>query len=305
MKYYRGLVVFSVIVLFFSFKINAYTQCSDAGVCSIGSHKNMEENETHTNSSISLSDRIGYSGKDDDVTYNSIVASGSFGLSPNFNASFSIPFNMQSGPAGNYSGIGDLILGLSYNQPINKDASINFQVGGKFATGDANQGNSLNGTSLPLVYQSGMGTNDILVGATYNYRGFAVTLGGQFPLDRSKNTYSQLKRAPDVLLGLSYIIPANDKLYITAEVLTIKRITESNAIFGATNNSSDDIGVDIPDSDFLQMNIQASFNYLVSRNFGLNLSGAVPLLKRNTNLDGTKRAFTVSAGASYYFNLVL
>lgn len=305
MKYYRGLVVLSFIAIFFSLKVNVYSQCSDAGVCSIGSHKHTEEKETHTNSSVSLSDRIGYSGKDDDVTFNSIVASGNFALSKNFSASFSIPFNMQSGPAGDFSGIGDLILGLSYNQPINKDASIDFQVGGKFATGDANQGNSLNGTSLPLVYQSGMGTNDILVGATYNHQGFAVTLGGQFPLDRSKNDNSQLKRGPDVLLGLSYTIPANDKLYITAEVLTIKRLSESNAIFGDTNNSSGAIGVDIPDSDFLQMNLQASFNYLVSRNFGLNLSGAVPLLKRETNFDGSKRAFTISAGASYFFNLGL
>ena len=50
---------------------------------------------------------------------------------------------------------------------------------------------------------------------------------------------------------------------------------------------------------------QGSLNYIVNKDLGLNLSGAIPLLKRETNVDGTKRAFTVSAGVSYFFNMSL
>lgn len=285
-------------ISFFAMSMNSYSQCSDAGVCSLGSHKHQEEEEAGANSSVSLNGRIGYSGKDDDVTYNSINASGNFGLSRNLSANFSIPFNMQSGPAGDFSGIGDLILGITFSQPLDRESSLDIKVGGKFATGDANQGTTPGNTSLPLIYQSGMGTNDILFGVTYNYMDFMATLGGQVPLDRSKNDYSQLQRGTDLLLGLGYTFPASEQFFVTGEIITIKRLSKSNIILGGAE-------FDVPDSDFLQMNIQLGANYLVSRNVGINVSGAIPLMKRDTNVDGTKRAFTFSAGASYYFNLGL
>lgn len=297
MKNYRGIVLLSVFALFFSLKINGYSQCSDAGVCSIGSHKHTEEEETHTNSSISLGDRIGYSGKDDGVTYNSIVASGNFALSENITASFNLPFNMQSGPAGDFSGIGDLIIGFNYNKSLNKNSSLDFQLGGKFATGDANLGDT-----LPLIYQSGMGTNDLLLGVTYNSNMFSVTLAGQIPLNKSTNEFSKLERSPDILLRMGYNLPASEDIFLSGEVLAIKRIGKSSVLVRGSNPEQ---FVDIDDSDFLQINLQAGVNYLVSKNFSLNLSGAVPLLKRDTNLDGTKRAYTVSLGASYLFNLEL
>lgn len=298
MKTKSGIICLFSAILFLTINFNSYSQCSDAGVCSLGSHKHQEEEEANSNSSVSLNGRIGYSGKDDDVTYNSIVASGNFGLSKNISANFTLPFNMQSGPAGDFSGIGDLILGLTFSRSIDKESSLDIKLGGKFATGDANQGTTPGNTSQPLVYQSGMGTNDILFGLTYNYMDFMATIGGQVPLDRSKNDFSQLKRGADLLLGLGYTFPASEEFFVTAEVITIKRLSQSNIILGGTE-------FDVPDSDFLQMNIQLSANYLVSRNVGLNFSGAVPLMKRETNVDGTKRAFTVSAGSSYFFNLAL
>ena len=306
MQNQKGLVIITLIILSFLLNAKVYSQCSDAGVCTLGSHKHMEEEEVHRNSSIYIGDRIGYSGKDEDVTFNSIIVSGSFALSKNINGSFSLPYNMQSGAAGDFNGIGDLIVGFSYNHPVKKNSSIDFQLGGKFATGDANQSSNFYGTeSAPPIYQSGSGINYILLGATYNYQEFAVTLGGQIPLNRSTNEAYQLKTAPDILLGLSYTYPASDKFYFTGEILTIKRTAESNAIFGAPNNSSDSIGVDLAESDFLQMNVQATFNYLITKEVGIKLQGAIPLLKRETNYDGTKRAFTVSAGLNYFFNMNL
>jgi hypothetical protein len=296
MTTFKGLTCLFIVVLFLVVNNISYSQCSDAGVCTLGSHKQQEEEEANSNSSVSLTGRIGYSGKDDDVTYNSITVSGSFGLTNNLNASFSIPFNMQSGPAGDFSGIGDLIIGVSLTQPLDKKSSIDVKLGGKFATGNANQGTTPGGTSLPLIYQSGMGTNDILLGVTYNYDDFSATLGGQIPLDRSKNEFSQVKRGTDLLLGLGYTLEPSRNFFVTGEVITIKRLSQSNIILGGAE-------FDVPDSDFLQMNIQISTNYIISNNFGVNFSGAIPLMKRETNVDGTKRAFTVSAGASYFFKL--
>lgn len=297
MRNQKVFIILSVVLIFFIIHFNSYSQCSDAGVCSIGSHKHMEEEETHTNSSITFGDRLGYSGKDDDITYNSIFVNGNFALSKNITGSFTMPFNLQSGPAGSFSGPGDLIIGFNYNNPINQYSSIDFQVGGKFATGSANLGDS-----LPLAYQSGLGTNDLLLGVTYNVTQFAFTVATQIPFGNSTNDYTMLERSPDVLLRMGYNFPASEKLIINTELLAIKRLAESKVVIQGSNPEQ---FVEIGDSDFLQLNVQASLSYLVSKNWGLNLSGAIPLLKRDTNVDGTKRAFTVSAGASYFFNLGL
>ena len=80
-----------VVVLFLIYN-SMYSQCSDAGVCSIGDHISAAaENEVY----FSLG--YGYSGKDDDVTYKSVNVEGKMFVDNNSFFIAKLPFGFQSG----------------------------------------------------------------------------------------------------------------------------------------------------------------------------------------------------------------
>src|SRR4030065_2233973 len=111
MKYLLVLSTFLLTVIFYS--IENYAQCSDAGICQLGGHS--MEGEEEILFSISGFYKYGYSGKEDDVQFNSLQLNGSYNMFSNTSIQLLIPYNIQSGPTGDVSGIGDLILSLNQN----------------------------------------------------------------------------------------------------------------------------------------------------------------------------------------------
>ena len=59
--------------------------------------------------------------------------------------------------------------------------------------------------------------------------------------------------------------------------------------------------VDVDGSDQTQLNIGLGFNTKISNRVKVDVYGAMPLLKRDNNIDGLKRAFTLSVGVGYLF----
>jgi hypothetical protein len=60
--------------------------------------------------------------------------------------------------------------------------------------------------------------------------------------------------------------------------------------------SSSDAIVSVPGSDQFQINLGLRVRQEVSSRFGVELLGALPLLARDVNVDGLKRALTLSVG---------
>ena len=67
----RKLFVVSVVLISAGFyQFENYAQCSDAGICQLGRHLAEGEEEIFN---VSASYKYGYSGKEDDIQYNSFV----------------------------------------------------------------------------------------------------------------------------------------------------------------------------------------------------------------------------------------
>ena len=108
----RHKILMSIGIVFFLANINyVLAQCSDAGVCQLGGHEEIDES-VYLNFGLSYS--FGYSGKTDDITYNSVNFSAAYFLTEYTKASLLLPYNTQSGPLGSISGIGDLIVGIGH-----------------------------------------------------------------------------------------------------------------------------------------------------------------------------------------------
>jgi hypothetical protein len=288
------LIILSVFACFNLAGTDIYSQCSDAGICVFG--KKYNGNMTGFNSQFSLSYVFGRSGKstdaDDDIIYNSLKLGGEFEVFKPLRFGFSLPYSFNSGDLGSASGIGDLTLYWTYTIPVSKYL-LSFQLGGKLATGKVNTNDS-----LPQAYMPGLGTNDLLIGAGISIRNFGFSAAYQKSFGRSANYITRLKRGDDVLLRAGYYETFN-KVRIKAEALTILRIQESSI---QDPFSVNDNFITIDGSNEPQVNLLGEVSYSVSNNVELTGLAAIPLLKRDYNLDGLRRSISLSAGVIYRFS---
>ena len=282
-------VVISVLLLVIINPVKINAQCSDAGICQLGGHSMDDEGKSLFD--ISTSYKFGYSGKEDDVQFHSLQLSVNYNLSDNSSIQFAFPYNIQSGPYGDVSGIGDLILSLNQKLFSDEASSFDASVGVKLATGNDNKDN------LPQVYQSGLGSNDILFALNYTYDNISVGAGYQLAGKRNNNIY-RLERGDDLLLRAAYNFQT-DNFNITPQILFIKRLAKSSII---DTNSIQETFVEVDGSDQAQLNLLLLANYQINENYSLFFDFAVPFIKREVNVDGLTRAFSASIGINFSIN---
>ena len=285
MKY---LLVLSILLLaVISYSTESFAQCSDAGICQLGGHSMEDDDEVLL--SISGFYKYGYSGKEDDVQFNSLQLNGSYNLFNNTSIQLLIPYNVQSGPAGDVNGIGDLILSLNQNLLSDKASSLDASIGIKMATGDDNKDN------LPQVYQSGLGMNDVLIALNYTYNKLSVGAGYQISGERNNNI-TRLEKGDDLLLRASYDL-SFDQFSITTQLLFIQRLAKSSVI--DTTSTDEEKFVEVDKSDQTQLNFLTVLEYQIADNLSLVGDFAIPFIKREVNVDGLTRAFSASVGVVF------
>ncbi|MBX2991211.1 MAG: hypothetical protein KF749_08585 [Bacteroidetes bacterium] len=273
--------IMSILVMFTQ---ALYSQCSDAGVCSIGS---QHEQLRH---SFSAGYVFGKSSKSDDLTFHSFQVEGSIRVLEDSRLSIVLPWSSASGPLGKASGIGDLTILWSQVVLKNDAHQLSVQIGGKFATGNADLGN------LPQAYQPGLGTNDLLLGISFDTEPWLFALGYQLSRGRSDNAATQLKRGDDVLARVGYKTGADDFTF-GLELLAIKRLQEASILSPSAQIISSFMS--IPESDRLQVNVLGTASMKLSESYSLRVLGAVPLRSRPVNVDGLTRSITLSLGLQY------
>ena len=285
-------------ILFLAVLINndIFSQCSDAGVCTIGRHQ-VNESVLKSNH-IYFGFNYGTSGKDpdlngntNDISYGSVKLEADLDLKKGFRVNGSIPYSFISGPLGENNGVGDLELVFSKMFRIEKKHLLTFFLGGKFATGKVNSSDS-----LPQRYMAGLGTNDLIVGAVYTGVNYFFGIGYQKPFGRSANYITRLKRGDDVFFRAGFFEEFS-KVSIKAEVLTILRLQKSSVLSGVSPENF----VEVSNSNEAQVNLLGTVGYKASDEISITVQAALPFLKRDYNFDGLKRKFSVGAMVSYNF----
>lgn len=259
-----------------------YSQCSDAGICSI---PGSERTPSHRYSA-GITSLYGTSAKAENITYRSIRFDASAALVEDIRLSVQLPFNAQSGPIGSVSGIGDAIAFIHYNVLTTDDYALSMNAGMKFTTGDAN----LN-SSLPQQYQNGLGSTDLLLGLDGSAGIYHFALGYQFAGGRNSNAQTRLLRGDDLMVRIGTTIPA-DPLTFNISYLFVQRLGESSV----RDTASPGNFISVPNSDQTQLNFVAEISVILSESMMLTSGIAFPFLKRSVNVDGLTRAFTISLG---------
>ncbi|MCB2204138.1 hypothetical protein KQI65_05265 [bacterium] len=280
----KSLLLLLLLLGFISQDVTA--QCSDAGACVIGAAP------TNSRHQVALRYVYGQSGGDEDLTFHTIQLDALVDLFENSALIVRLPYRTIDGPLGSTSGIGDLILLWRQRVWQEHQQQLFLQAGGKLATGPVNEDN------LPQAYQPGLGTNDLILGASYEYAEWLFAIGYQLSTGRSDNRIDRLERSDDFIGRVGYSSFISD-IGFGLEVIAIKRLGESSRQFPFVVNQ--DIFYNVEDSDQLQVNVLGTASYDLNESYALLGQVALPLLQRDVNFDGLKRALTLSVGARATF----
>ena len=205
--------------------------CSDAGFCSINSFKpkNIDSLKIVTNQ-IKAGAFFGRADRSISV-YGSYIEYNRI-IKEKFSVDIKLTSLAQSSENISVFGLSDIFLNLNYKS-VKK---FNFTFGAKIPLNDGNK--SLNGLSLPMDYQSSLGTFDLLFGINYSLKKIQLILATQQPLIKNNNqfvaniysedsrlgsfqTTNNFKRNGDILFIVSSQFLLNKKLKLTTSILSI------------------------------------------------------------------------------------
>jgi hypothetical protein len=280
----------------------SYAQgCSDAGFCSAGNLQAVTD-DTTSNEIAALKAIYGAGEK-------GVII---FHLMPELEWSFnkrnalqaSIPFVVTSGKLGNNSGIGDMMISYSYSVPLKEEVQLGFTGGFRIPTGSTNKSNN-NFYSLPMPYQTGLGTTDLILGASLQLSGWNFALGYQMVINNNnKNSYfdtglgyfssRNLQRGDDALIRVGRLFKMG-KLNISPSVLTIYRVNQ-DIIDDSSGNE-----LKVEGSDGITLNLNLSTTYMFLDHYSLRLDAGAPLVVREKRPDGLTRSYVAALAIRRHF----
>lgn len=296
--------IFLIIVFIIGTTVSSGQGCSDAGICSIG--HGFQSSETNLKNSIEVSAIFGAG--DFDVQYFSPFISYTRQINEKIQLSTKVTYSTASGSFGKRGAFGDAFISGNYSFKEQNNKQWSALVGWKIPFTSSNL--KINGYSLPLDYQSSLGTFDLFLGTNFKYKRWDFTATVQIPVfNNNKNSYfaeysgtddfpttNLFQRKSDALFRTTYTLNTkNQKFSFKPNVLFIYHLGEDSFenIFGKRESYVGSEGLTI------NGNLISTYNY--SKQNSVELSLAAPFLVRDIRPDGLTRSFVLAIQYKYSF----
>jgi len=302
-------ILISIVLLFSN--VNSFSQgCSDAGVCTAGpSHFLQSDSLKAANKeSSSIGLNFSFAMGEQGVSVLQIIPEINIGIVKNLSLQAKVPFMMISGNLANVSGVGDVLSGLSYRLHQNEVSGFSVYGGVKIPLSESNT--KENKKSLPMPYQVGLGTFDVLGAITYNYKNWQVNVGYQQVLDNgnknrfthelwAENTDAQkyfeskaFERGNDASFKLERYFKIRKGTFAPG-ILAIYRLNEDRAL------DSNNVRQELKGSDGLTLNIIGNANIEIGKKSSLKFQLGFPVIIRDVRADGLTRSLVLNVGFAY------
>ena len=291
------LVVFFGLTFLFTGQINAQG-CSDAGICTVHSFK-PNGLDSISNNPNQFKAGVSYGAADYSISVFGTYLEYDRRINEKFGLDAKLTSLSQSGNDISAFGLSDLYVNSNYR--INNKASLTLGV--KIPLSDANR--KEDGRSLPMDYQSSLGTFDLVFGIGYAFGRLQLVAAIQQPLTQNNNEFfaedyplfsplrefqstNQFKRSGDVLLRASYPIDFGKKFRFTPSLLPIYHLSNDKY------TNKEDIEVEIEGSQGLTLNWNLYLDYELNNDQALQLNVGSPFIIRDVRPDGLTRSFVAS-----------
>lgn len=291
-------------LLFVVFNSSFGQGCSDAGICSVNHHTKSDEEQFKNSVEVATFFGAGKS----DVTYFSPYVSYSRKINKVIDVTAKITFSSAQGSFGTRAAFGDSYLIGNYTFKKKNNFLWSILLGWKFPFTSSNL--KINYFSIPMDYQSSLGTFDLFLGTNLNYKNWDFNAVLQIPIfNNNKNSYfdefsnsndfpttNLFKRKSDALFRITYHVkPKTQKFVIKPSVLLIYHLGNDSYenVFGERMSISNSSG--------LTINGNLITIYNLNRVNRLELSVAKPFLVRDIRPDGLTRSYIAGLTYSYSF----
>lgn len=278
--------------------------CSDAGFCSVGNTFKGDKVDLKNNLEVGAVYGIGE--KDVKVYSPYLIYTRIF--SKHFGLSTKLTSNVANGSFGTRANIGDVFITGNYkfNTSDYDKSKWSGILGVKIPLTAGND--KINTVSLPMPYQSSLGTFDVIAGIDLAMKKWEFSTAIQVPLNNNKNSYLKelaptkkfvstnlFERKSDALFRAAYKFKTgNQKFTFKPNVLFIYHLGNDSFM------NSFGIKEEIKKSEGITINANLITSYKIASNSSLEASLASPLVVREVRPDGLTRALTF--GLSYKQN---
>ena len=216
------------------------------------------------------------------------------------------------GELANNDGPSDLFLSVNHAFQSKGNWKKSFIAGVKLPFNEADLGED--GYSLPMPYQSSLGTIDLVVGINLNRKNFGASLALQQPLKaKNRNNFlpetfppeqlpdmipetvlskyaptNEFERKGDLVGRVSYKIFSNDRFSIRPSLLGIYHLADDTYLDGDKDRQP------ILNSQGLTLNSNVFIGYIFNNGNGLEFSFGAPFKVRKKRPDGLTRSYVAS-----------
>lgn len=265
--------------------------CSDAGICTLD---NFQVNTTDSivfKNEFKIASNIGFADND-------VIVFGSYlefkkKLSKGVDVDVKLNFFNQSANGISSSALSDIYFVSNFKI----STSIKGTAGIKIPLTNGNL--KENGNPLPMDFQPSLGTFDLLLGVSKNYKKYSFAFAYQQPLTQNENQYfasmnskfittNNFKRAGDLMFRASKLYQINPNLTLSPGFLSIFHL-DKDKFTDAANNEQD-----IEGSDGLTINASGYLNYQLNQKSALEFSLGFPLIVRKVRPDGLTRGLVAN-----------
>lgn len=304
-----------LVLLFTTWQTNLFAQgCSDAGFCTIG-NLSQQTNANEYKNKISLQLPLGLGDEEVFVLAPAIQYDRTFNDRWSFQTKITASY--ANGNLGKVAGAGDLFLSGTYIFSSQKKWKWSATFGGKLPLNQSNLKEK--GLSLPMQYQSSLGTVDLITGLAVLSNHWQFSAGWQQPLTGANgNNFlpvywssgnqgmkaaayipsNDFNRKADVLFRALYKEEWNEKkISFNAGILAIYHLGKDTYIDGNISSKT----IDIKGSEGLTLNASAAAWMKLNKKTTIGLTAAVPLIVRDLRPDGLTRNFVFSPEISWNF----
>ena len=300
----KNIILISVLTFIFVIRIAAQG-CSDAGFCTVNSFKP----DADSNEKVELNNQIkaGFSYGKSDHSISVLTAYLDYHRTISEKISFDARISGIRQMGNEYSNLG--LSDIFLNGNFRLLAGHTMTLGVKIPISLSNK--MKNGLSLPMYFQSGLGTLDIFGGYSISIKKFLFVVAFQHPLTQNNNeffaenqTSSYLKsfqstnkfiRKGDILFRASYPFNIAGRFTVTPAILPIYHLDND----AYTN----EIGIEkiIEGSKGLTLNTNLFIDYRISQSNSIQLSTGFPLITRDSRPEGLTRSFVASIEYKFSF----
>jgi hypothetical protein len=289
--------------------------CSDAGFCTMGAMRPNQHFAKKMNVTLKSIEISGYYGvtKFKDVYYSSIIDI-NVGINPKISFQVKLPYTFVVGELGKPQGFGDISLSATRNLWVGDRKQINLTLGFKLPTGNANAKDE-NNRSLPMYYQTTLGTYDFVIGISWISKAWLIAIGYQQALNKVENGFKWSDWKGDVSEASARAYPVSNQLLRGKDVmmrlernfrlgrfnaylglLPIYRFTKDQLILPETKQLGEQEG-----SDGLALTGLVGGGYRFSYHSGIKFLYGHRIVERKSNPDGLSREQVLTFGYEYRF----